>query len=315
MFILLQEQFFGEVVSRHRGSWIVASQQLVVIWTITTVSFTTITVRCHTNSNTTMSHLSILCCCLLVAASHAFVTTRPNLQVKKSSLTKTTKALNVIPEAFTDTPETARTYFYIWFFGGQGGATVALGQFPKQFAKFKSLFDMSEEGPTAAGETVGLSPLCLYPRDISKADVDQVLSNKLSVEQMVAKGPKPNYLSEKGYLCFESFADANKKCNPLTIRAVFDAMSTGDNCDPSIAQTKLDEFRSDPSAFKNSLLKQKLAGFSSIAFLLFLLGPIVAETCLEAASFGWFPEWPGGNNLPWSLLIGPGFWTIPEYWI
>lgn len=258
-----------------------------------------------------MSLLSIFGCCLLVACSNAFVNTRRNLL----SHPKTTKALNVIPDAFTDTPEHARTYFYIWFFGGQGGATVALGQFPRQFEKFKSLFDMAADGPIAAGDTVGLSPLCLYPRDISKADLDQVLSNKLSVEQMVIKGPKPNYMSQKGYLCFESFADANKKSNPLTIRAVFDAMSTGDNVDPFVAQSKLDEFRSDPSAFKNSLLKQKLAGFSSIAFLLFLLGPIVAETCLEAAFSGWFPEWPGGDNLPWSLLVGPGFWTIPQYWI
>ena len=174
---------------------------------------------------------------------------------------------------------------------------------------------MSEDGPTEAGETVGLSPLCLYPRDISKADLDKVLNNKLSVEEMWAKGPKPDYLSQKGYLGFTSFSEANKNCNPLTIRAVFDAMSTSDNVDPTIAQSKLDEFRKDTANFKNSLLKQKLAGFASIAFLLFLLGPIVGETCLEAAYFGWFPEWPGGANLPWSLLVGPGFWTIPQYWI
>lgn len=253
--------------------------------------------------------------CLLAAGSNAFINTASNLQIKTPKFSiRTTQARNVIPEAFTDTPEHAQQYFFIWFFGGQGGATVALGQFPKQFEKFKSLFDMSEKGPTESGETVGLSPLCLYPRDISKADLEKVLNNKLSVEQMVAKGPKPNYLSEKGYLCFASFAEANSNCNPLTIRAVFDAMSTGDNVDPSIAQRKLDEFRNDPSCFNSSLLKQKLAGFSSIAFLLFLLGPIVAETCLEAASFGWFPEWPGVDNLPWSLLIGPGFWTIPQYW-
>ena len=255
-----------------------------------------------------MNRLLLFYCCALVASSQAFIN-RQNLQVKKSFHTN---AIHVLPEFITDTPEHARNYFFIWFFGGQGGATVALGQAPKQFAKFKSLFEISGEGPTAAGETVGLSPLCLYPRDISRSDVDQILSNKLSVVQMVEKGPKPNYMSQKGYLCFESFADANKQCNPLTIRAVFDAMSTGDNCDPSVAQTKLDEFRSDPSAFKNSLLKQKLAGFSSIVFLLFLLGPIVGETCLESAYYGWFPEWPGGENLPWSLLTQGS--KIPQYW-
>jgi len=65
-----------------------------------------------------------------------------------------------------------------------------------------------------------------------------------------------------------------------------------------------------PSTF--SALKRR---YSSIAFLLFLLGPIVGSTCLAALAAGWFPEWPGIDNLPYSLLFGPGFWTIPGYWI
>lgn len=134
----------------------------------------------------------------------------------------------------------------------------------------------------------------MYPRDICKADLTKVLSNKLSVEKMVENGPKPNYLSTKGYLCYESFAEANKNCNPLTVRAVFDALSTGDIVAPDAAQLKLDAFSNDQSSdsavFKSELLKTKLAGFSSIAFLLFLLGPIVGSTCLESFALGWFPE-------------------------
>lgn len=196
---------------------------------------------------------------------------------------------------------------------------MALGQFPQQFDKFQQLFTMSDEGPTQGGDTIGVSPLCLYPRDLNKADLDKVLNNKLSVEKMVEKGPKENYLSQRGYLCYPSFVAANKGCNPLTVRAVFDAMSTGDNVSPDVAQEKLDEFLNDASAdrsaFKGALLQTKLAGFSSIAFLLFLLGPIVGATCLDALSAGWFPDWPGNENLPLSLLFGPGFWTIPQYWI
>jgi len=196
---------------------------------------------------------------------------------------------------------------------------VAFGQFPQQYEKFRQLYAMSDDEPTQGGETVGISPLCLYPRDLSKADLDKVLSNKLSVEKMVEKGPKVNYLSERGYLCYASFAFNNKGCNPLTVRAVFDAMSTGDNVSPEVAQANLDEFASDSSpgraAFKNALLKTKLTGYSSIAFLLFLLGPIVGSTCLDALSAGWFPDWPGNDNMPWSLLVGPGVWTIPQYWI
>lgn len=196
---------------------------------------------------------------------------------------------------------------------------MALRQFPQQYEKFQQVLSMKDESPTLGGETVGISPLCLYPRDLCKADLDKVINNKLSIEQMVKKGPKPNYLSERGYLCFPSFADANKGCNPLTVRAIFDAISTGDNVAPDVAQAKLDEFKSDISSdravFKSALLQTKLTGYSSIAFLLFLLGPIVGSTCLDALSAGWFPDWPGNASLPWSLLFGPGVWTIPQYWI
>jgi len=237
-----------------------------------------------------------------------------------SAPTSTTTSLNILPESIAaGGPDAARGYFFIWFFGGSGGGGVALRQIPQQYAKFRSLTEMKDDGPSAGGETVGLSPLCLYPRDLCQADLKKVLNNKLSVEKMVEVGPKPNYLSERGYLCYESFVAANKGCNPLTVRAVFDAMSTGDNVDPELAQSKLDLFRndnsSDLSAFKNELLNTKLTGYSSIAFLLFLLGPIVGSTCLAALAAGWFPEWPGIDNLPYSLLFGPGFWTIPGYWI
>ncbi|KAL7541930.1 hypothetical protein ACHAXR_011362 [Thalassiosira sp. AJA248-18] len=263
------------------------------------------------------SLLAIAVSALLVLGCDGF-TAHPSKQLTRLAAAPKPSRVNVLPDSVASY-EDARGYFYLWFFGGQGGATVALGQAPQQIAKFKQLYAMSDEGPTQGGETVGVSPLCLYPRDLNKADLDKVLNNKLSVEKMVEKGPKPNYLSENGYLCYASFVDANKGCNPLTIRAVFDAMSTGDNVSPIVAQTKLDEFAtdasSDRSAFKNALLKTKLAGYSSIAFLLFLLGPIVGSTCLDALSAGWFPDWPGNDNMPWSFLVGPGIWTIPEYWI
>lgn len=269
------------------------------------------------------SYLAITFAALLTG-SHGF-TAHPSSQLARPAAAKPAAApltrVSALPEAFTNNYEDARTYFYIWFFGGSGGVGVALRQFPQQWSKFQQLFQMSGDGPTKGGEGIGVSPLCLYPRDICKADLDQVLGNKLTVEQMVERGPKVNYLSERGYLCFPAFAEANKGCNPLTVRAVFDSISTGDNVSPDVAQEKLSEFASDTSpdraAFKNSLLKTKLTGFSSIAFLLFLLGPIVGATCLDALSAGWFPEWPGNDNLPYSLLGlgGPGVWTVPQYWI
>ncbi|KAL3787964.1 hypothetical protein HJC23_002889 [Cyclotella cryptica] len=248
-----------------------------------------------------------------VEPSKLYGTCRSNV----ARITPIITSCRVLPESVeAGGPVAAQSYFFLWFFGGSGGAGVALRQFPQQFEKFKSLRGMSGDGPTAGGDTIGVSPLCLYPRDLSKMDVEKVLSNKLSVEDMIKRGPKPNYLSEKGYLCYESFVEANSGCNPLTIRAVFDAMSTGDIVAPDVAQMKLNSFVSDRSSdfsvFKSELLRTKLVGFSSIAFLLFLLGPIVGSTCLEALAKGWFPEWPGNENLPWSLLSP---WTIPDYWV
>ena len=84
---------------------------------------------------------------------------------------------------------------------------------------------------------------------------------------MVKVGPKPNYLSEKGYLCYASFVDACEDCNPLTVRAVFDAMSTGDNVSPDVAQAALDSFASDTGEFKKALLRTKVSGSETHAFL------------------------------------------------
>lgn len=270
-----------------------------------------------------MLRLFLASLALLLPSSRGFaprLATQPLNPVSRSSPSSPlTTTVNVLPEFMSEDAEAARGFFYIWFFGGSGGAGIALSQFPKQFANFQKLSAMSDDGPTAGGPNIGISPLCLYPRDLSKSDVDKVLNNKLSVEQMVQRGPKPNYLSEKGYLCYPSYVEANKGCNPLTIRAVFDALSTGDNVSPEVAQLKLDTLKNDASddraLFKDELLKTKLTGFSSIAFLLFLLGPIAGATCLEALAAGWFPNWPGSDSLPWSLLVGPGFWTIPGYWV
>ena len=97
-------------------------------------------------------------------------------------------------------------------------------------------------------------------------DLQKILNNKLvrDVERMVKVGPKPNYLSEKGYLCYASFVDACKDCNPLTVRAVFDAMSTGDNVSPDVAQAALDSFAEDLGEFKSALLRTKVSGKESL---------------------------------------------------
>lgn len=213
--------------------------------------------------------------------------------------------------------EGARNEAFLWFFGTSGGAGIALAQFPKMYQNSMAIRDMKDVGPTENGETLGISPLCGYPQDLSKADVIKIVNNPKSVTQMVEENPYPdNFMAAKGYLIYPAFVDANPDCNPLALRAVFDTFSQSTNIvEPAVAHQMLDSYKADPSGetFKNALLLSKLKGFAAIFTLLFLLG--VAGTIVTAdVAKGWFPDWPGLGNFPESLW-NPGFWTIPEYWI
>ena len=228
----------------------------------------------------------------------------PNTKINHPS--SSSSQLNATPDllpTFTD-PESARKLFFLWFFGASGGGGIAVGAFPGMYDNFQGIQSLKGEGPTLGGEKVGISPLCGYPEDLYLADVEKILNNKMTVETMVKKGPKDSFWAEKGYLRLEAFQAANKNCNPLAVRAVFDAMTTSvATVSPIVAQEKLDSFKNDINAFKTSLLLSKAKGYSAIGFLLFLLG-IAAATCAASLKYGWFPEWPGDNLL-----------NISDYWI
>ena len=87
-----------------------------------------------------------------------------------------------------------------WFFGSSGGAGIALTAFPKMYTRFRYIQELKSVGPTLGGPTIGINTLlCGYPEDIAIADVDQVVNNPLSVEQIVDKFPQEgNFLTEQG---------------------------------------------------------------------------------------------------------------------
>jgi hypothetical protein len=234
------------------------------------------------------------------------------VEKKLSSPPKTTMNLSDadLPAAAND----ARRLFSLWFFGGSGGGGIAIAAFPQMYSRFMGTRGLKGQGPTLGGDKLGISPLCGLPEDLSVADVEKILRNKKSVETMVEKGPKDSFWAEKGYLRFEAFQAANPKCNPLALRAIFDALTTSTSTvEPDVAQELLDEFREDTATFKKTLLLTKAKGYSAIAFLLFLLG-LTATVSAESLAAGWFPDWPGNNNFPIGL-VNPGIWTIPDYWI
>lgn len=223
----------------------------------------------------------------------------PNTKSNPSSSQLNVEILSTLTES-----ESARKLFFLWFFGASGGGGIAVGAFPNMYANFQGIRSLKGEGPTLGGEKIGLSPLCGYPEDLCLADVEKIFNNKMTAETMVKKGPKDSFWAEKGYLRLEAFQAANKNCNPLAVRAAFDAMTTSvATVSPVVAQEKLDSFKADINAFKTSLFLSKMKGYSAIGFLLFLLG-IAAATCAASFRYGWFPEWPGDNLL-----------SIPDYWI
>ena len=230
--------------------------------------------------------------------------------------------LHVVDELVQQIPaaaEGARLEAGFWLVGASGGAGIARSAFPRMYNNVKIIQSLAGVGPTLGGEKVGVSPLCGLPEDLSKADINKIVNTKLTVEQIVDKGPKENYFASKGYLTYKAYEQAlveKSGCNPLAVRAIFDTFNSNtDTVDPITAQEKLDQYKADPScnSFKLSLLSAKLQGFSAIIFLLFLLG-IADTTAFSCASRGWFPDWPGTGNLPQGL-IDPGFWTIKDYWI
>jgi hypothetical protein len=204
-----------------------------------------------------------------------------------------------------------------WFFGASGGAGIARSSFPRMYNNVKTIQGLKGKGPTLGGEKLGLNPLCGYPEDLSIADIKKILDDCPSVEELVRKYPvEGNFLADRGYLTYSAFAEANKNNNPLTVRAIFDTLNTStDVCNPETAQEKLDSYRENPDLIKGELLKSKLIGFSSIFVLLFLLG-LADVIAFGHAKDGWFPEWPGAQNLPWSLFDADiGLGAIPQYWV
>ena len=214
--------------------------------------------------------------------------------------------LSVIPAEILNDVESSRTQFFAWFFGASGGAGIARSAFPRMYEEFQYIRNLKESQPSQGGETLRLNPLCGYPEDLSIKDLEKIVNNRMSIEQIVQKYPiENNFLSRKGYVTFASFEMANKGANPLAVRAIFDtfAQST-DVCDPFIAQDKIDSYKEDITIISGALFKSKIVGYVAIVSLLFLLG-LADFTAFGHARDGWFHDWK----------LADGILNIPDYWI
>lgn len=250
-----------------------------------------------------LAFLAILCDTCHAFVSEKKVSHRYSIGERK---VQNNSELRVIPAEILNDVEASRTQFFGWFFGASGGAGIARSAFPRMFEQVQYIQSLKGSKPSLGGETLKLSPLCGYPEDLSIKDLEKVVNNKLSIEQIAAKYPiENNFLSRKGYITFPAFEMANKGANPLAVRAVFDtfAQST-DACDPFVAQDKIDAYKKDISLIQGGLIKSKIVGYVAIISLLFLLG-LADVVAFGHARDGWFHDWK----------LSDGILNIPQYWI
>ena len=102
----------------------------------------------------------------------AFVATAPPMQQPserrnvfylprggRQSTPVTTRNMIFLSDELTEVVVTARSEFFLWFFGASGSAGIARGQFPKMYKQVQEIRNLQGKGPTLGGETIGLSPL------------------------------------------------------------------------------------------------------------------------------------------------------------
>lgn len=219
----------------------------------------------------------------------------------------------LIPEEASSA--TARTAFFIWFFGASGGAGLARSAFPRMYDQVRQIRSYKDQ-PMAEGPRLGISTLFTgYPEDIAVAEIEAIVNSKLSVEQIVTAYPvENNFLSAKGYLTYDAFCQAHPNSNALAVRAVFDTFAQSTNVvSPDVAEGLLDLYRNDVYALNGKLLASKVQGYAAIFFLLGLLG-LADVVAFGHAYQGWFPTWPGGESYAAFMNPDTGLQTIPQYW-
>jgi hypothetical protein len=149
--------------------------------------------------------IALLTLSLLSALANGFIPNTVNIAKYPTTGKRSTSTTSLfLSEVDPASVEDARRLFYLWFFGGSGGGGIAITAFPAMFGRFQDMRSLKGQGPTAGGESVGISPLCGFPEDLKLADVQKVLNNKMSVERMVETGPKDSFWAEVSFMIFRA---------------------------------------------------------------------------------------------------------------
>lgn len=249
---------------------------------------------------------------LLLGIVNGFSPLHGGLSSKKC-ISPTSKTVLGMDLALINEIKAARGAFLLSFFGAVGTASVGRAAIPITLNRIKFIRDLAGQGESLGGESISLFG---YPEDIKSKDVEKILSNNMTMNEIVQTFPIEK--TRPGFLSYFAFLKANEDVYPLAVRAVFDSFYLGINkniVNPNTAQTKIDSYRSDINTLKRENIKSLTVGVSALIILLGLLG-FVDGFAVYHAWRGWFPEWQGFSNLPMSLFDKDiGVLTISNFWI
>lgn len=201
-------------------------------------------------------------------------------------------------------PSEAQGAFIFFFFAGSGALGIGGAQIPKLLKEFQEIGDLAG-GPTAGGDTWGLSAVQSlgFKEEVKVQDVRNVLSCFPTVAQIQEKGEGKSYLAQSGFLEREGFQRAvaenmgklNLPVNPLTVHAVFTALTGGGSsvtCPPSAVYELVPQWKNDESLeqLKSDLGSAQAKKLSAYVFFAFLI-TLVLDLILESFVNGWFPDY------------------------
>eukprot|EP00591_Stephanopyxis_turris_P007442 CAMPEP_0195510280 /NCGR_PEP_ID=MMETSP0794_2-20130614/2970_1 /TAXON_ID=515487 /ORGANISM="Stephanopyxis turris, Strain CCMP 815" /LENGTH=267 /DNA_ID=CAMNT_0040637667 /DNA_START=26 /DNA_END=829 /DNA_ORIENTATION=+ len=190
-------------------------------------------------------------------------------------------------------PSEARGVFWFTFIASSGGLGIGAKQVPEILKDLDNIKALAGVGPTLGGEELKTSKIAtlIYPVALSKKDVEKVIKSVPSCAKISAQGDSTSYMASGGYIDRADFSKALRGCNPLAIRAVFDALSEGKGsyASPTTIDAKLEDWRGKGgiNAFAENLqsaISTKLSSYLALAFIF----AIVADLCIENAIQGWF---------------------------
>lgn len=208
----------------------------------------------------------------------------------------------------------ARAAFGLAFFGATGSAGVGRAVIPLTWDRYQDTKALAGTGSTRlGGDDLGIIG---YPEPIYSNDVQQILDNTMSMEEIVRTFPIEDRMP--GYLTYEAYVKANSDANPVAVRAVFDGFKVGINNNlvaPYVAEEKLNLFREDLGNLKGEVNTGKLVGIAALVCLIGLIGG-ADYFAFYHGWHGWFPEWPGLDHFPSSLFEqDTGLMAISKYWV